>query len=36
VLFHLLWRHELVLDLTAPLHQLATVTHARVVSAVAA
>lgn len=33
VLFHLLWRHELVVDLSVPLHPLAPVTAAEPISA---
>jgi len=36
VLFHLLWRQELAVDLTVPLHPLATVTASAAVSATAA
>lgn len=36
VLFHLLWRQELVVDLTVPLHPLAVVTANAAISAVAA
>ena len=36
VLFHLLWRHELAIDLTAPLHPLTTATVSTVISAAAA
>jgi len=36
VVFHLLWRHELVVDLTVPLHPLATVTSSTAVAVAAA
>ena len=36
VLFHLLWRHELAVDLTAPLHPFATVTPGTSISVSAA
>ena len=36
VLFHLLWRHELVIDLTVPLHPLASVMASRAAHAAAA
>lgn len=36
VLFHLLWRHELVVDLTVPLHQLSVVRASAAVTASAA